>query len=106
VALYPLCGQGLVRERKRRARLRFADGGGLAEDAAANPVPAGERQPGLVPCRGGAVRGVLRDVGGKRVFVREADGPGRLEIPGLRPGLYVLRIRGTGYSRNHRVMVY
>jgi hypothetical protein len=48
----------------------------------------------------------LLDMGGRQVFLKSLSGPGKLEVPGLQRGLYLLRIRGAGYSRSQRVMVY
>jgi hypothetical protein len=48
----------------------------------------------------------LLDMGGRRVKTETVRGPGRLEIPGLRRGMYLARVRGEGRSRTQRIMVY
>jgi hypothetical protein len=48
----------------------------------------------------------LVDTQGRRVFAKTVSGPGALEVPGLRRGLYWARITGAGISRAHRIMIY
>jgi hypothetical protein len=46
------------------------------------------------------------DIRGRRVFAKSVSGPGRLEAPGLRRGLYWAKVEGAGISYAHRIMVY
>ncbi len=46
------------------------------------------------------------DMAGRRVKSETVHGPGRLEIPGLRRGMYLAHVRGERRSRTQRIMVY
>jgi hypothetical protein len=48
----------------------------------------------------------ILDIGGRRVFSGNLDGPAMLRIPALARGFYSVRIHGAAGARTERILAY
>lgn len=108
-------GDSLLWRFIRYAAKDWCAGGSSAPgcDAAAPIASAGRVSGTLFMGEGGASlslpgpgRVSITDPAGRRLYSWPMLGPGTLDLPALKPGLYFLRVSGEGFSGTRRIMAY